>query len=358
MIPDTMHTGLLLVSTLLAPAPQDAVPGWMSRTEEILRDYDRLDAPGMSIAVIKDGEVLVADGYGLAGLEHGVPNEPTTIFRIGSTSKQFTAACIALLEIEGELSVAQDVRDYVPELPDYGVPLRIYHLIHHTSGIRDYVNILVESGRSLEGVTPEQSLADIAAEKELRFTPGDRWEYSNSNYLLLGLIVARVSGQSLKNFAHERLFEPLGMRNTHFHDRHDHVVRKRAFGYSPGADGKFALDITTMDHVGDGGLFTTVKDLALWDANFYDPEVGGPEFLELMHTVGSLNNGSDLTYAFGLMINDDGGRRTVSHGGSWVGYRAEMLRFPDERLTVICLANRGDVNPVSICRQIAEAFLD
>lgn len=356
-----MITTALALTASFAPAQEDAVPAWLARAEEVLRDFDRDDAPGMSVAIIQDGELLFAEGFGLASLEHAVPNTSTTIYRIGSTSKQFTAACIALLELEGELSVGEPVRKYVPELPEYAAGIEIQHLVHHTSGIKDYVNILVDAGRSLEGVTPERSLADIAAEKELRFTPGDRWEYSNSNYLLLGFIVQRVSGKSLKEFAHERLFAPLGMTNTHFHDHHDHVVRNRAFGYSPSKEphgSEFVLDITTLNHVGDGGVFTTVEDLALWDANFYDPRVGGPELLELMHTVGLLNDGSEHGYAFGLRVADIQGRPSVSHGGSWVGYRAEMLRFPDERLTVICLANRGDVNPSQICRQIAAAFFE
>jgi CubicO group peptidase (beta-lactamase class C family) len=346
----------LALAATPAPLPQDDVPAWLSRAEEVLLDFDRDDAPGMTVAIVHDGELLFAEGFGLAGLEHGVPNAADTVFRIGSTSKQFTAACIALLALEGKLALEDDVRAHVPELPDRGVHIEVQDLVHHTSGIQDYVNILVKEGRALEGVTPAESLADIAA-AELLFAPGEHWEYSNSNYLLLGFIVERVSGKPLREFAHERIFEPLGMTSTHFHDRHDHVVPNRAFGYSP-VDGAFRLDITTMDHVGDGGVFTTVEDLARWDANFYDPVVGGPELLELRHRVGTLADGTPHGYAFGLSVAELDGRRVVSHGGSWVGYRAEMMRFPEERLTVICLASRGDANPTGIARAIAAGFLE
>ncbi len=311
----------------------------------------------MSVALIRDGEVVFARGYGLAVMEHGIPNDPATIFRIGSTSKQFTAACIALLVLEGNLNVQDEVRKHFPELRSYGEPLRIQHLIHHTSGIRDYIGLLRLAGHPLEGVAPEESLVAIARQESLLFSPGERFEYSNSNYLLLGEIVARVSGQSLAAFAQERIFDPLKMSSTHFHDRHDHVVPGRTFGYSP-ADGEFALDITTFDHVGDGGVFTTVEDLALWDANFYEPKVGGPAFLELMHTRGRLNDGTELGYAFGLFLGDHRGHPSVSHGGAWVGYRAELMRFPERRMSVVCLANRGDVNPTLLCARVADRLLE
>ncbi len=358
----------LLATVLLLPgatsAAQDETSDWEAHVQRVFADYDRDDAPGMTVAVVRAGEVVVARGFGLASLEHGVPNDADTVFRIASVSKQFTAACIALLELDGELSMADEVREHVPELPDYGVSLQVAHLVHHISGLRDYIEIPYERGGSIEHVTPEQSLAQLAEEQELRFVPGERFEYSNSNYLLLGLIVERVSGKPLPVFAQERIFGPLGMENTHFQERHDRVVPGRAFGYAPlsAADDTsgtgFRLDITTIDHVGDGGVFTTVGDLAKWDANFYEPKVGGPEFLDLIHSAAFLNDGSEHRYAFGLILGRMGERPTVSHSGSWVGYRAELTRFPEERLTVICLANRADVDPTGLCQQLARGLLD
>lgn len=330
------------------------------RVDEVFAAYDTDDAPGMSVAVLRDGQTLYARGYGLASLEYGIPNGPETVFRIGSTSKQFTATCIAMLALRGELDLDADVRTWFPAMHEYESPVTVRHLVHHTSGIRDYIELeTLAWGRGELCVTPQQSIAAIERQRGLAFAPGERYQYSNSNYLLLGEIVRRVSGETLAEFAEARVFGPLGMENSHYQDRHDRVVANRAFGYSQGPGGEWRLDITTLDHVGDGSVFTTVRDLALWDANFYGNRLeGGEELLPLMHTTGVLNDGSELDYAFALGIDTYRGLRTVSHGGAWVGYRAQMTRFPDQRFTVICLANRSDVNPSTLCLRVADVYLE
>jgi CubicO group peptidase (beta-lactamase class C family) len=327
-----------------------------AEVDKIFAKWDSTITPGMSVAIIKDGEIIFERGYGMANLDLNIANSPITVFRIGSTSKQFTAACIAILSLQGKLSLDDNIRTYIPKMPEYEKPITIRHLIHHTSGLRDYLTLEYLAGKSdFDYYTPKDSVVAISRQKALNFLPGEEYLYSNSGYFLLGVIVERVSGKSLNEFAQEHIFKPLGMKNTHFHDDHTMVVKNRASGYSPTKNG-FRIDMTSLDHVGDGGVFTTVEDLYLWDQNFYYNKL--PKgLLELIHTKGILNNGKELDYAFGLGITDYKGLKMVSHGGAFVGYRAEMIRFPEERFSVICLANLSTVNPSKLCRQVADIYL-
>ncbi len=347
-----------VVAAAAALAPAAAADELSERIDAVFARYDGDSAPGMSVAVVQGGAIVYERGFGLASLEHAVPNGPDTVFRIGSTSKQFTAVSLALLVLRGAVSLDDDVREHLPEMAQYAWPVRVRHLVHHTSGLRDYIQIHVLGGLDLRGfVTPADSIAAIARQSQLQFEPGTRFSYSNSNYLLMGEIVRRVSGKTLADFAEENVFEPLGMEHTHYQDDARTVVARRAWGYSP-IRGGFRLDVTTWDHVGDGGVFTTVRDLARWDRHFYEPALeGGEELLALQLATEPLADGTESDYAFGLSVGEHRGLRRVSHGGAWVGYRAEMMRFPDHRLTVICLANRADVDPTRLCTQVAEIFL-
>ncbi len=331
----------------------------IAEVDAVFAEYDTTDAPGMSVAVLRDGEFIHLRGYGLASLEHSIPNTPETIFRIGSTSKQFTAACIALLVLRGELDLDADIREFFPKMWRHDPPVTVRHLVHHTSGMRDYSDLIfLADGDFDDFITPEESIRALELQRGLAFEPGTDWQYSNSNYLLLGEIVHRVSGASLAEFAADHLFDPLGMEHSHFQDLATHVVRGRAWGYSPGEGGEFELDITILDHVGDGSVFTTVLDLARWDANFYDcalPE--GEAFLELMLTEGLLDSGEGTGYGFGLDLDEYRGLRVVRHGGAWVGYRAELLRFPEQQLSIICLANRSDAEPWQLANEVADVLL-
>lgn len=313
----------------------------------------------MQEAVIKHGQVVYQQNYGMADLERHVPITPVTVFDIGSTSKQFTAMCILLLAKQGKLSLDDEIQKYVPELPRYPDRITIRHLIHHTSGIRDYLVLMSLAGMSEVNDYSEQQVLDLLArQKGLNFKPGEEYLYSNSGYFLLSVIVKRASGKSLRTFAEENIFRPLKMEHTHFHDDFTEIVKHRALAYGPKDGGGHVLNISLFDVVGDGCLFTTVGDLAKWDENFYNNKLGGgKQLVEKMETPGKLNNGSSLKYAFGLVIDDYRGLRTVSHGGAWAGYRAELLRFPSERFSVIVLANRSDTNPTALARQVADIYL-
>ena len=326
------------------------------KVDELFAKWDSTVSPGAALAIIKDGQIIYQRGYGMADLEHNIPITPTSVFRIASTSKQFTAACIAILAQEGKLSLDDDIRKYIPELHVYDKPVTVRHLIHHISGIRDYLTLAELAGMAeFDSYNPQDSIEQLARQKRLNFSPGDDFLYSNSGYFLLGIIVQRVSGKSLNDFAQVHIFKPLGMKNTHFHDDHTMIVKNRACGYSPTKQG-YRISMTSLDHVGDGGIYTTVEDLYLWDQAFYTNQLG-EELMELLVTQGVLNSGKKLDYAFGLVISDYKGLKTVSHGGSFVGFRTAMIRFPEHRFSVVCLANLSAVNPTKLCKQVADIYL-
>jgi len=344
---------IILILTLCVSAAAD---DRTDKVDKLFEQWDSTVSPGASMAIIHNGEIIYSRGYGMANLEQNVPNTPETVFRIGSTSKQFTAACIAILSLKGKLSLDDDIRKFLPELPAYDKTITVRHLVYHISGIRDYLGLAYLSGKSDDDFyTPEETVAMIARQKGLNFTPGDEHLYSNSGYFLLGVIVSRVSGKSLDEFVHDNIFKPLGMKNTHYHDDYRKIVKKRADGYDETEDG-FKILNTTLNHVGDGGVFTTVEDLYLWDQAFYNHKLGR-ELMDLMHQTGVLNDGKKLEYAFGLNVGHYKGLKRVAHGGAFVGFRADMIRFPEEKFTVVCLANLASINPTKLCRQVADIYL-
>jgi CubicO group peptidase (beta-lactamase class C family) len=298
-------------------------------------------------------------GYGMANLDYDIPNGPGMVYYIGSDSKQFTAAAVAMLALRGQLSLDDDIRKYFPELPDYGTPVRIRHLIHHTSGIRDIYTLMSLRGDRLEDVFPDsEALALIARQKGLAFRPGSAYSYSNSGYFLLAQLVKRVSGRSLREFADAEIFRPLGMTSTHFHDDPGHVMKNRAMSYERDSSGGFRISyLQNFDKVGAGGLYSTVRDLQRWDENYYTHKVGGPELQALIHTRGVLTSGDTLPYAFGNNVTTYRGLRTTEHGGSMMGYKAYIARYPEQRLTVLTTCNLGAINPGPLAHAVATVYL-
>jgi CubicO group peptidase (beta-lactamase class C family) len=330
------------------------------QVDKLFKTWDKPDSPGCSLGVIKDGQFIYKRGYGMANLEYDIPLTSRAVFRIGSTSKQFTAMCIALLEEQGKISVNDSIRKYFPEMPEYANNIKIRHLVHHTSGIRDYLTLWRIAGeRNDDFFLDPEVVALIARQKELNFNPGEEFLYSNSGYFLLSEIVKRVTGKSMGVFAEEYIFKPLGMKNTHFHHDHTMIVKNRASGYAPLRGGGFRISMTTLGMIGDGGVFTCVDDLLLWDQNFYNNKLGkgGQELIDRVLTPGKLNNGEELDYAYGLGIGDYKGLRMISHGGAFVGFRADMIRFPEQKFSVICLANLNRINPSQLARKVADIYL-
>ncbi|MCX7973569.1 MAG: beta-lactamase family protein [Candidatus Aminicenantes bacterium] len=345
------------ISLSLVLANQSGPEDKTKEVDKLFAALDKTTSPGAALAIIKDGEIIYTRGYGMAKLEDDLVMTPSKIFDIGSVSKQFTATCIAILALEGKLSLDDDVRKYIPELPTYERPITIRHLLHHTSGLRDYNALLSLAGFRPDSDCPtvEESLEIICRQKKLNHPPGEEYSYTNTGYFLLGLIVERVSGKSLNQFAQERIFRPLDMKNTFFQDNHNQIIKNRASGYSPEGDG-FRLNLSNWDEVGDGNVYTTVEDLYLWDQAFYNHRLGR-QLMELLHTQGILNNGQKIDYAFGLIIGHYRGLKTISHSGSWAGFRASLIRFPDEKFSIICLSNLSTFNPAAVSYKIADIYL-
>jgi len=327
--------------------------------DEVFADYTKTGSPGCALAVYRDGKIILWKGYGLANIEERVPITPQSVFDIGSTSKQFTATSIVLLEKQGKLSVNDDVRKYVPELPDYGKKITILNLLNHTSGLRDYLTLMDLAGINIDSVTTdEDALQIITRQKALNFAPGSEFLYSNTGFFLLSLIVKRISGKTLREFAAENIFAPLGMTHTQYRDDHTALISDRALAYDPKENKNgYTLNVSYFEQTGDGAVHTTVEDLQKWDENFYSAQVGGQEFLAEIQEQGKLNSGKVLDYAKGLFIDDYRGLHTVSHGGAWGGYRAELLRFPEQHFSVACLCNRGDANPSKKAHNVADIYL-
>ncbi|MCI0662635.1 MAG: beta-lactamase family protein, partial [Acidobacteria bacterium] len=288
---------ILLTFTLFPIAfaqtpPATAQSDIASRVDRIFARWDRPDSPGAALGVIKDGKLIYKKGYGMANLEHDIPISPTTVFNIGSASNQFTAMSVLLLEKQGKLRLDDDIRKYLPEAPAHQSTITIRQLIHHTSGIRDRNDLLAIAGRDFDEVYREDDIIELLArQKELNFKPGSRHMYTYSGYALLAAIVNRVSGKSLRQFANENIFTPLGMTNTGFQDEDAMIFKNRATEYFMNNEGGFQMRPRNVGAVGDGGLFTTVEDLFLWDQNFYQNKLGGPELISQFLTPAPLNDG-------------------------------------------------------------------
>lgn len=350
-----------IAAFLCLPPLQDGLEtDQVTAIDKVFQRWDRLTSPGCAVAVYRGGQMVYGKGFGSANLEHRVPIKTDTVFRIASTSKQFTAACVILLEMDGELSLTDDVRKWIPELPEYSEPILIEDLLHHTSGLRDYLQLLYWVGYSDEADVSEEVVFDLVTrQRGLNHLPGEAHSYTNTGYFLLSLLVERVSGDSLRKFAERRIFKPLGMQHTFFNDDAREVIPNRATGYERGwLRGAFRISETRLELVGDGAVFTSVEDLLLWDQNFYQPKLGGETFIQRMVEPAVLRNGEVLDYASGLGIDTWRGQPVVAHGGAFVGFRAQMMRFPEKRTTIVCLSNRADFDPTSRCHEVAEVLFN
>ncbi|HLW85510.1 MAG TPA: serine hydrolase domain-containing protein [Candidatus Sulfotelmatobacter sp.] len=330
------------------------------RVDQIFSAYDKTNSPGCALGVIRDGNFVYRKGYGMGSLELHVPLSPESVFYLGSVSKQFTAASVVLAAEQGFLALDDSVRKYIPELPDYGHVITLRQMLHHTSGLRDFLTLLELSGRRGEDVHSRAEMLDlIARQKALNNIPGDEWIYSNTNYFLLGEVVQRATKKSLAEFAAENIFLPLGMAHTRYYDDHTLVMPGRVPAYATGDGGKFVVDWSTnFDTVGAGGLMSSIDDLLLWDRNFYENRLGKGAFLKEMQTRGVLNSGKKTDYALGLELSTYRGLPIVEHNGGLFGYRTEILRFPEQRFTVVCLCNLASASTGSLARKVAEVYLE
>ena len=329
--------------------------------DDIFIEWNKPDTPGAALGIVKDGNLIYSNGYGIGDLEHNIKITSSSVFYIGSVSKQFVTFSILLLEEQGKLNLDDKIQKYLPDFPEYDSPLTIRHFIHHTSGVRDYLTLMYLRGRSYLDKTDKNEVYElIKKQKELNFSPGEKYLYSNSCYFMLAMIIEKAAGQSLKIFAHENIFEPLGMKNSLFYDDNTDLIKNRVFSYKKRSN-KEGFDnlIMRFDLVGSGGVYSNIEDLFLWDQNFYNNKLGkgGQKIINKMHKEGLLNNGESSGYAFALNNGVYRGLKTVSHAGSLAGYRAQLMRFPEEKTSIIILANRGDSSPTDKSLQIADIML-
>ncbi len=328
-----------------------------SQVDAIFAEWDRTDSPGCALGVIHGGEIVYAKGYGSANLDLGVALSPTSVLHVASVSKQFTAISTALLAHDGKLSLEDDIRTHVPEMPDLGYPIRLRHLIHHTSGLRDQYGLFRLAGWRDDDVQTFGDVLDFAYHhRRLNFEPGSEYCYCNTSYTLLALTIERVSGKKYREFVRERIFEPLGMHQSHFHDDITEIVPNRASAYAPKDGGGFKVADSNVEAVGAICLYTSVEDLARWVRNFAAREVAS-DVLDAATTAGTLNDGTSQNYGYGLTTGDYRGLRTVSHGGVDSGYRAEMLWFPEVDFGVVILANLSTIKPGWLARKVADVYL-
>lgn len=314
--------------------------------------------PGCAVGVAVGGKTVLTKAYGLADLEHDVPNTADTIFEAGSVAKQFTAMAVLLLAKDGKLSLDDPARKYLPELPDYGAPLTLRHLLNHTSGLRDWGSVAGIAGapRTTREYTHAHVLDIVSRQKALNFPTGTQWSYTNTGFNLAAVIVSRVSGMSFAEFSRTRIFTPLGMTRTSWRDDHTRVVKGRAIAYTSASDG-YHLEMPFENVHGNGGLLTTVGDLLKWNENFVTPIVGDRALVTTQATAGHFNDGRALDYAIGLFLQDYQGVKNVYHSGSTAGYRAHLNRFPDAHTSVAVLCNVSTGDATRSANLVSDLYL-
>ena len=332
----------IFFSSAFAQVPDKAkVIAGAERAFEKASKTNPMPAPGCAVGVSLNGESVFEKAFGMAEMEHNISNTPQTIFESGSIAKQFTAAALVLLQQDGKLSIDDPVRKYIPEIPDYGTPLTIRHMLNHTAGLRDWGSVmaLTGAGRGDRVVTQEIALDVMSRQKSLDFKPGAEYSYSNSGYNLAAIIVERVSKQKFGDFLKERLFKPLGMTHSSIRDDYQRIVPDRAQAYSrEGDDAPWRLNMPIMNVYGNGGMLTTVGDWLKWNAALDAKTIGAP-LVEAMETQGILNDGRKISYALGLDVGDYKGIKEISHSGGTAGYQTYLARFPEKKLSIAAMCN-------------------
>jgi CubicO group peptidase (beta-lactamase class C family) len=313
--------------------------------------------PGVAIAVQRDGKLVYSKGFGYADMEQNAKITPLTVFHIASVSKQFTAFAIATLADQGKINLDDDIRKYLPELHDFGTPITVRQLAHHTSGLRDQWSLLTMAGWRMDDViTMPQILRLVSKQTELNFKPGDEHVYCNTGFTLMGEIVKRVSHETFPNWCKKNIFDPLGMKNTLFYDDHERIVENRAYSYHRDNNG-LKKSVLSYANAGATSLFTTVEDLSLWAQNFETVKVGSPNIMKIMESRYVLNNGDTINYAFGQSYEKYKGLNTWSHSGGDAGYRSYLLRFPDQHLSISVFSNYASFPVGDLTYQLADIYL-
>ena len=327
------------------------------RVDQLFTVWNDDQSPGAAVAIVKDGALIYKKGYGMANLEYEIPITPASVFHVASVSKQFTVFSVLLLEKQGKLSLDDDIRKYLPEVPDFGKVITLRHLACHTSGLRDQWDLLVMAGWRMDDViTKDHILKMVSRQKELNFNPGDEFSYCNTGFTLLAEVVARLSKRSFAEFTKDNIFKPLKMNSTLFYDDHEKIVKQRAYSYKTDSSG-YKKSVLNFANAGATSLFTTAEDLHLWALNFAAPVVGDADIISNMNTPAKLNNGKSFGGALGQFVGNYKGLNEIQHGGADAGYRSFLTRFPDEKFSVIVLSNAAEFNTGSMAHKIVDIYL-
>jgi CubicO group peptidase (beta-lactamase class C family) len=333
--------------------------GNAAKVDQFFAQWDRADSPGAAVVVVKDGTVVYQHGYGCADLEHRIPITPQTLFDVASVAKQFTGLSVAMLVQQRKLSLDDDIHKQLPDVPDFGKPITINHLVHHTSGLRDWPETLSLSDMDMEGpITLDTILEMVRRQRELDFAPGEEEQYSNTGYNLLAATVAKVTGQSFRTWTDRNLFQPLGMKHTLVCDNPAEVIVNRALSYAPDGTSGFHQVVSQLAAQGSSSLFISAEDMGRWLLNFQTARVGGKAAIDLMQQPGKLNSGGKVDYAFGIAQGRHRGMASVSHSGSWAGYRSYTIWVPEKRFAAAILANTSNIDTRDLALKIADLYLD
>lgn len=347
---------LLLLVLPFAGKAQDLPADIIQKIDNVFQSFTS-SSPGCAVAVSRNGKLVFQKGYGQANLEYNIPITPSTVFHIASESKQYVAFCMLLLEKEGKLSLDDDIRKHLDFVPDFGATITIRQLIYHISGLRDQWQLLANAGWQLDDVIKQEHVIKLVSkQRALNFNPGDEFMYCNTGYTLMAEIVKKVSGLTLREYADKNIFQPLGMKDTHFHDNYEELVPGRAYSYYA-EGGKYRHSVLSYSIVGATSLFTTVTDELKWLNNYETGQVGGKELIEKMFQVGTLNDGRKLTYAFALGIEKYKGWNRIGHGGADAGYRTYTCRFPEKNLNIVVFSNVAYANTWDFASKVADAFI-
>ena len=325
--------------------------------DAIFASWDKPDSPGCALAVAQDGDLVYTRGYGYANLDYDIPVTPQTVFDVASVTKQFVAAVANMLALDGTVSLDDGVRQWLPELPEYASPVTLRHLIYHAGGLRDYLNLFPLAGAGdYYSVSREQLLAMMSRQHEPVFAPGERYEYSNTGYMLLAHALERAAGKSVGELARERIFEPLGMDGSLMYEDRERIIPRRATGYHRDDSGGLRIVHNyNFEIAGDGQLYTTVEDLLRWDDYLHGADK--PAIHESMLTEGTLNNGEPIGYAHGITPGEYRGLRTVGHSGHSWGFLTELRRYVESRLSIAVSCNAEYGDPGELARRVADHYL-
>lgn len=328
-----------------------------SKLDLLFARWDKDDAPGCAVGIVRGDRLVYAKGFGLADLENKTPNTPNTVFYMCSVSKQFAGYAIALLAGEGKIKLDEDIHTYLPWMGDFGKKITVRNLVNHTSGLRDDIGLAQFYGLSGDGLlTQDLAVQMLKRQRTLNFNPGEKFSYSNSNYVLLAEIVKTVSGKSFKDYTDSAIFKPLGMTASAFADDPSQLIAGRATSY--GKDGEvFHNAAQNVYTLGDGGLFTSVNDMAKWVTNFYQPKAGTLNDIALMTTPGKLNDGSGISYAMGINVNTDRGYIRLTHNGGLAGYRTIIAIYPELKTGFYIFGNGSDGDVYNKINQVAELLI-